>query len=707
MAPAPEGRPFGPYDLLDELGRGTAGIVYRAFHRSLRRECAIKVLNADLARGRPALRFLREGQAAAKLGRHPNLVQVFDAGMIDGTPFIAMELVKGEPLDRRVRRAGPLPEPELLELGRKLALTLDHAHRCGIVHRDIKPANIMLREDGEPVILDFGIAKDLGSAAQISLDGNVIGTPAFMAPEQADPERGRVDRRTDVYALGATLYYAATDELPYGGATVHEIIYKLLTADLDGLALAGRVTRGLEAVVLRAMEKLPESRYGTALELADDLSRLIEGEPTRVGPLSTWGRLLRRTRRHAEALSLAALALLAVAGGAAYFGFRRAEVAALREELTREIAQGTAEEVRALLEPAEPTLEELRLLAERGLIPIADPDELAEHFAVRFRFRTRFDWLTYGDESGRFTGAERRADGAVLLNRSWVSSQGGRLREELVLPDGARKPLRRSDQWTYDPRERPFYKLAREGTGPVWTPPYPWFDGDGWGISLALPYRGADGALRGVFTADYALTALSTRIAARRVGRSGRAWLLDETGTPIAGPGITGPSSPRDPALTAALAAAPTGVTSLSPGGSSSFSFVFEGRPYAVALASFQAAAGLELETVVLAPADEFEGGVVEDAARLARYVLGGVVAGAALLIALGIRRRRRLFTIATSRRRSLSDSREGSMTEPEDRADPAAADTPRRPEMPAPGVGSAHDTIRDEPPGTGPTPAP
>jgi predicted Ser/Thr protein kinase len=664
--PPTEGRPFGPYDLLEELGRGTSGVVFRALHRSLRRECALKVLSADLARGRSALRFLREGQAAAKLGRHPHLVQVFDAGMVDGTPFIAMELIRGESLDRRIQRAGPLPEADLLDIGRKLALTLDHAHRCGIIHRDIKPANIVLSEEGEPVILDFGIAKDLQSQAEISLEGNVIGTPAFMAPEQANPERGRVDRRSDVYALGATLFFAATGAIPFDGASVHEIIYRVLTSELDTRPLAERVSPGLEAVIARAMERDPDARYATALELADDLSRLIAGEPPRTRPRGTVARLTRRAlRRHGEAIAVLALFVVFTIGASAYFAMRRAESRELWQRLSREIAESVASDLRAMLEPAEPTLDELRLLAERGLLPVGDPEQLADHLAVRFRYRTRFDWLSYGDERGRFTGAERREDGAVLLNRSWLAPSGGRLREELMHPDGTRTPLRQSDRWTYDPRERPFYKVAAQAEGPVWTPPYPWFDGDGWGLTLALANRDAEGRLLGVFTADFRLAALSRRLAQREIGASGRAWLLDRAGTALAGPGVEGPRSPRDPLLEAALAAAPRPLAEVATAGSVSFSFEREGRAHASTVAVFRAARGLDLATLIVVPSDEFEGGLSAQAARVARWAAGALVAATAIVFALGIRRRSRLLAALREGRRRREESGESGLAPP------------------------------------------
>ncbi len=284
------GTRFGPYELLQEIGRGAMGVVYRARQRDLERVVALKTINPQLLDSEMVERFVREGRAAARLGKHPNIVQVFDAGVIDGVPFLAMEFVQGVSIETLVRREGPLEEKRMLEIARKVALALDHAHRRGIVHRDIKPGNVMIDREGEPQLLDFGLAKDLTNQSLLSTEGSIIGTPAYMPPEQAQPGSAPVDRRSDVYSLGALMHHALSGEPPFRGDSMVATIVKVLTQDPPPLGRLAAVSRDTEAIIDKAMEKDPKRRYQTALEMADDLSRVIAGEPPKVRPLGPIGR---------------------------------------------------------------------------------------------------------------------------------------------------------------------------------------------------------------------------------------------------------------------------------------------------------------------------------------------------------------------------------------------------------------------------------
>ncbi|RME71087.1 MAG: serine/threonine protein kinase, partial [Planctomycetota bacterium] len=298
------------------------GVVYRARQRGLDRIVALKTINPQLLDAEMVERFVREGRAAARLGKHPNIVQVYDAGVVAGTPFIAMEFVEGISIADLVKRDGPLEVSRLLEIARKIALALDHAHRRGIVHRDMKPGNVMIDAEGEPQILDFGLAKDLTNQSVLSTDGSIIGTPAYMPPEQAQPGLQPVDRRSDVYSLGALMHHALSGEPPFQGDSMVATIVKVLTQDPPPLDKLAGVPRDVEAIVDKAMEKDPRRRYQTALEMADDLSRVIAGEPPRARRLGPVGRMWRRMRRRrGVVLALSALLVLFVLA-TGYLGWR-------------------------------------------------------------------------------------------------------------------------------------------------------------------------------------------------------------------------------------------------------------------------------------------------------------------------------------------------------------------------------------------------
>ncbi|MDB5337554.1 MAG: Serine/threonine protein kinase, partial [Planctomycetaceae bacterium] len=369
---------FGPYDISRELGRGAMGVVFLAVHRSLQRECALKTIGLKFKDPSAAERFIREGQAVAKLGKHPNIVQVFDAGIVETTPYIAMEFVEGETLESRAARLGQLGEAELIELGRKLALALDHAHRRGIVHRDVKPANIIIDLEGEPQLLDFGISKDLNASASFAkkpvpvesaaqagpttaaatdsgsaveatyivvesdstpkldapnLDEGIQGTPAFMAPEQADPRRGPVDARSDVYALGCTLYILATGRRLFEAPTITELLVRVVREQPTPPSNFVDISPDLEAVILKSLEKEPHARYQTALEFADDLSRVTMGLPTRARKLGKLGWLFKRLRTHGRLLGIAAASLIFAGILSAYFMYRSREIQVLWEDI--------------------------------------------------------------------------------------------------------------------------------------------------------------------------------------------------------------------------------------------------------------------------------------------------------------------------------------------------------------------------------------
>ncbi|MGE4141065.1 MAG: bifunctional serine/threonine-protein kinase/formylglycine-generating enzyme family protein [Planctomycetota bacterium] len=275
MPPAAEaGRSFGAYVLEAELARGGQGAVYRARHAQLGTRVALKLLldPTPSALGR----FRQEAQVLARLS-HPHLPRVTDLGEVSGVPFLALELIEGEDLAARVRRAGPPPLDWTVEVVGKVAAALDYCHLHGVVHRDLKPANVLIdREGGRPVLVDFGLVQrdptrlNLGPAelGQLSQTGEVKGTPAYMAPEQAEGA-GAVDARADVYGLGGVLYFLLCAHAPFRGATTINVLNAVLDAPPeDPCALEPGVPRPVADVCLRALAKAPEERFQTPGELA-------------------------------------------------------------------------------------------------------------------------------------------------------------------------------------------------------------------------------------------------------------------------------------------------------------------------------------------------------------------------------------------------------------------------------------------------------
>ncbi len=311
VLPLPGGTPthIGGYRLLGLLGRGGMGAVYRAESVALRRVVALKVLTAP---GSPRLveRFMLEARSAARV-KHPNVVVVHEVGQDGPMWFLAMDLVEGESLRAAIQRGGPLELRSAARIVETIARALHHAHGLGVLHRDVKPHNILIARDGTPLLADFGIAKEVEGAG-VTATGEIVGTPSYMPPEQADSaNRARVDRRTDVYALGATLYEALTGAPPFTGATALDVIRKVFQELPEPpRALRSEVDRDLETITLRALEKEPAARYDTAAELADDLERWVLGEPIAARRPGVGGRVAKwAARRPGAAGSLAAAGL--------------------------------------------------------------------------------------------------------------------------------------------------------------------------------------------------------------------------------------------------------------------------------------------------------------------------------------------------------------------------------------------------------------
>jgi serine/threonine-protein kinase len=324
------------YDVVGELGRGGMGVVYKARQKGLNRWVALKmILGGAHAGGERLARFRLEAESVARL-QHPNIVQVYEVGEHDGLPFFSLEFVDGGTLDQKVHRR-PQPPREAAFLTETLARAVQYAHEHGVVHRDLKPANVLLARGGEPKITDFGLAKRLEGDSGQTQTGAVMGTPSYMAPEQARGEVRGVGPLADVYSLGAVLYELLTGRPPFQAETHAQTILQV-TRDEPKAPSRWRpgVPRDLETVCLKCLHKDPTRRYPDAAALAEDLRRYLAGEPIRarpVGPLERGWRWCRRNPRLAfvSAAAVALLAAWALTSTVLYYRLRDEKAATDRE----------------------------------------------------------------------------------------------------------------------------------------------------------------------------------------------------------------------------------------------------------------------------------------------------------------------------------------------------------------------------------------
>ena len=302
-APAPPrpslGTRLGKYVLLEPIGRGAMGIVYKAWHEELAKTVALKVMSRpDLEGSLSAFeRFQTEARAAARLS-HPNIVSVLDAGVADGWHYFTMELVEGETLQTRLER-GCLDPMEAARIGEGLAQALAHAHANGVIHRDVKPQNILLTTDAGAKLADFGLAKDVRAGHGPTLVGQILGTPNYMSPEQAGGQLGEIDGRSDIFSLGAVLYECVTGHVPFNGSNVAEIIDQIRARDPKPMRFHSAVlSPEFEAIVFQCMEKDKRARYAKAEDLVEDLQRFRRGEMVVARRQTLFYRLRRRARKN-------------------------------------------------------------------------------------------------------------------------------------------------------------------------------------------------------------------------------------------------------------------------------------------------------------------------------------------------------------------------------------------------------------------------
>lgn len=414
------------YELGPELGRGGMGVVYRAHQKSLDRDVAVKVLRpGDLVFGASIARFEREAKSLARL-RHRHIVSVHEVGRANGHVYFTMDLVEGKSLQRAIAD-GEMTTTRAVKLVRQICSAMVYAHQKGVVHRDLKPSNVLVDGDDDAFVCDFGLARDLGAVGDATLSGQLVGTPAYMSPEQALADHARIGEASDVYALGAILYECLAGRPPFHGLPLARLMHAVVADEPEPLRRQNpRVPRDLAVVCAKAMQKRITDRYATVQALAEDLERFAIGKPILARPQPWPLRALRSLHRHRGGLLAGAVPLVAVLAAMWWFVVPDLLRSHRLELADRLFAEGNADGARLAYAGAG-----LQLPA-----PGTEPDERCTNFAT-----------CLVDEAGRELAAGRgeRAQALVAEARGLLPAEP-QIRFTYGLPDPAQLTLR-TDAW--------------------------------------------------------------------------------------------------------------------------------------------------------------------------------------------------------------------------------------------------------------------
>ncbi len=430
---APTPSQVGRYRIDGVLGRGGMGVVYRGFDPGLRRPVAIKmVLEAAWLQPDDLERFLGEARSAARLG-HPGIVPIHEVGLDEHRrPFIVMGIVEGDSLETILTRWTPRPQ-QVVPIVRDVALALHHAHGLGVVHRDVKPANVLVDREGRAHLTDFGLARDVASLRRITVTGDILGTPHYMAPEQAAGDTGRAGPGIDIWALGAVLYRALVGRVPFDGDAPLIVLQRVVTEEPPRpRSIDPRIDPDLDAIVGHCLQREPGDRYATAGELAADLDRWLAGETIRVRAPGAGARVGRWVGRNRLAATLGAVAALLIVSALGL-----AITLARGTDAGRGGADGSWATLLAELDgEARESGDELPALVARVALAHASPDDAA---AARAAEDARSRWSAAARARG-----DRPADAATATDEDARDPEATAPPERAPDDDGARAELERA-----------------------------------------------------------------------------------------------------------------------------------------------------------------------------------------------------------------------------------------------------------------------
>ena len=405
---------FGDYEIIQEIARGGMGVVYKARQVSLKRTVALKkILSGQLAGEEDLKRFQVEAEASAQLD-HVGIVPVYDFGQVDGQYFFSMGFVEGDDLAERIRQR-PLEAEAAAEMMIKIAQAVGYANAQGVIHRDLKPSNVLLDAQNEPKVTDFGVAKQQGNDSEMTAQGQILGTPSYMPPEQAAGQGDTVDQRSDVYSLGAILYALLTGRPPFQAATAMETMIQVLDQDPVPISqLNSTIPRDLETICLKCLQKEPAKRYASAEALAEDLQRYLDDEPivarppTRAEQLRRW---VRKNRATAIGTGLVAATLIVatlISISYAFEASRQRDVASAQRdaaELAKEEADNQREIAEAKTEEVAKKADEMRVMVDFQAEQLSGIDVSAMGASLKAKMLEELQLEPSAAASADFTGA--------------------------------------------------------------------------------------------------------------------------------------------------------------------------------------------------------------------------------------------------------------------------------------------------------------